>query len=205
MHCVKAARNVSNCWLHHQQFKTLNLSCGSLSNTNWIWDVLHVFFLQWLRLDFGCSCSCRNNGIKLALQGNTFPWCWQIAAAFSPCQLSTFPSMLYWGRSQQLTQSFAGCLWGIGRCVYGWPKPQCAAGLPHFLFGKVQVVSHHVLASVLNKTIHWLCLTSDNLFNLSAPVPISCPFVTFHVTHWNWKWIWVWELHITGPCVTEML
>lgn len=74
--------------------------------------------------------------------------------------------------------------------VCGWPKLQCAASLPRFLFCKVQVVARHVLASVLKKTIPWL-------LNPSEPLTISCPCVKYlHVTHRNCKWISVRALHV---------
>lgn len=70
---------------------------------------------------------CRNNGnspgeVSISnspCSSNMFPWCWQIAAAFLPCLLSTFPSML------QPPVDLEPCwisLWDLCACACGWPK-----------------------------------------------------------------------------------
>lgn len=61
----------------------------------------------------------------------------------------------------------------------------CSVPLVHLT---TSLVMCNVLASVLQKTIHQLCLTSDNMLNLSNLEPISCLCVKSHVwPHVIWR------------------
>lgn len=83
--------------------------------------------VQCFRLPLWCFTECRNHGnspreVSISnspCSSNMFPWCWQIAAAFLPCLLSTFPSML------QPPVDLEPCwisLWDLCACACGWPK-----------------------------------------------------------------------------------